>query len=597
MQKHVVKRQTIELAVSDQLGQDQIRVQQLQSEVSRIYRQRIIPLLDEIFSELSSPEQIHRIERLEIDVGQITPNNLEQSLVTRVRTELRQALGQEISQSAPDGQAQTQTESYVEVLTFFLRTGSLPWWATANQPDILNNALKFLLDQMPNPLSRLGQRILGSEAHLYRLIYTFTDELLAQLAVQLATSTSSSAVSERVRQASAAELADFVTLLTQTNLQPAAILRQTIWRIILPLAQQRVAQPDGSTAFYQSILQQLAPQLGMAYADLAITIQDTAQKTANTPHTLASKLGSPQVQQASQTTDHPDHIASADIIAALHRLLPGLSTDQQEAIFNVLLAQNAPPQTDLANLTSLLHPMFIQLSDSDTRLLLSQLDELATLTKTENLQDTEFEQTLETLQRIRSTIPESTPQPQIQITEQPHQPDEPDLTFSEADEVYIHNAGLVILWPFLTQFFENLDLVADRRFKDEATQQRAVAILQHLVYPAETFPEYLLPLNKVLCGLNLTDIVVLESPLTETEIAQCNPFLEAIIAQAPILRNMSTDALRGTFLLREGVLSSRDGAWLLRAERETFDVVLDQFPWGWSWIKLPWMETPLRVEW
>ena len=37
----------------------------------------------------------------------------------------------------------------------------------------------------------------------------------------------------------------------------------------------------------------------------------------------------------------------------------------------------------------------------------------------------------------------------------------------------------------------------------------------------------------------------------------------------------------------------------LRAElrREPYDLVLDRFPWGFEWVKLPWMETPLQVEW
>jgi hypothetical protein len=45
------------------------------------------------------------------------------------------------------------------------------------------------------------------------------------------------------------------------------------------------------------------------------------------------------------------------------------------------------------------------------------------------------------------------------------------------------------------------------------------------------------------------------------------------------------------------MLGTRDGAWLLRVERESYDVVLDRFPWPLDWIKLPWMAVALRVEW
>ena len=41
----------------------------------------------------------------------------------------------------------------------------------------------------------------------------------------------------------------------------------------------------------------------------------------------------------------------------------------------------------------------------------------------------------------------------------------------------------------------------------------------------------------------------------------------------------------------------RDGSWLLRVERRGYDLVLDRFPWAFDWLKLPWMEMAMRVEW
>ncbi len=172
-----------------------------------------------------------------------------------------------------------------------------------------------------------------------------------------------------------------------------------------------------------------------------------------------------------------------------------------------------------------------------------------------------------------------------------------DLSFSDADELYIDNAGLVILWPFLGRFFERLGLVTVNRFQDAAAVQRAVGLLQYLATEDPSPPEYLLPLDKVLCGMELDQVFALESPLIEAEMAECTQLLSAVIAHAPILHNMSIAGFRGTFLLRQGILGARDGAWLLQVERETYDVVLDRFPWGMEWVKLPWMTAPLRVEW
>jgi hypothetical protein len=172
-----------------------------------------------------------------------------------------------------------------------------------------------------------------------------------------------------------------------------------------------------------------------------------------------------------------------------------------------------------------------------------------------------------------------------------------DLTFADSDDAYVENAGLVILWPFLGHLFERLDLMADDRFKGPAAQHRAVGLLQHLATEDLWPEEYQLLLAKVLCGLHVNEVFQFGPPVTQVEAEEGADMLTAAIANAPILRDMSIQGFRGSFLLRKGVLGARDGAWLLRVERATHDVVLDRFPWAMSWVKLPWMEAPLCVEW
>ncbi len=182
----------------------------------------------------------------------------------------------------------------------------------------------------------------------------------------------------------------------------------------------------------------------------------------------------------------------------------------------------------------------------------------------------------------------------------PSRPDEQgplDLTFSDADELYVGNAGLVLLWPFLENFFNRLGLIEDQRFKDEAAVQRAVGLLQYIAGADESPPETLLPLNKVLCGMAPEAVFDFGPDITTQEMEECNDLLVAVIQQAPILHEMSLAGFRGSFLLRKGQLGARDGNWLLRVERETHDIVLDRFPWGVHIVKLLWMEAMMQVEW
>ena len=168
---------------------------------------------------------------------------------------------------------------------------------------------------------------------------------------------------------------------------------------------------------------------------------------------------------------------------------------------------------------------------------------------------------------------------------------------TEPDEVYVENAGLVVLWPFLGHLFERLELTADRKFKDGAARIRAAGLLHHLATGDLEPVEYQLPLAKVLCGIPMDEVFDFDPPVTEVEFEECAVLLEAAIANAPILGKMSIPGFRGSFLIRKGILTTRDGAWLLRVERATHDIVLDRFPWSFAWIKLPWMEAPLCVEW
>jgi len=175
--------------------------------------------------------------------------------------------------------------------------------------------------------------------------------------------------------------------------------------------------------------------------------------------------------------------------------------------------------------------------------------------------------------------------------------------FSKVDALYIGNAGLVIVWPFLSHFFKGLGLVAkdpkdDKlHFTDQSARHRALGLLQYLVSADESPQEFQLPLNKILCGMAVDAVFDFGPEISAKEKNACDDLLTAVIERAPILKNMSHAGLRSSFLLRQGQLSILDERWLLRVERETHDIVLDRFPWGVGIVKLPWMKTILQVEW
>ena len=161
--------------------------------------------------------------------------------------------------------------------------------------------------------------------------------------------------------------------------------------------------------------------------------------------------------------------------------------------------------------------------------------------------------------------------------------------------VYIDNAGLVILHPFLARFFEEVRVAAEDTL---VHKERALCLLQYLATGQPVAPEYALTLPKLLCNVALETPVEADVQLTGNEKEEAVALLEAVIRHWEALRNTSPDSLRGTFLLRPGKLScGGDGDWLLQVEAQTWDILLDQLPWGISMIRLPWMDCMLRVEW
>jgi hypothetical protein len=166
----------------------------------------------------------------------------------------------------------------------------------------------------------------------------------------------------------------------------------------------------------------------------------------------------------------------------------------------------------------------------------------------------------------------------------------------EATEgLYIDNAGLVLLHPFLPRLFTALGLSDEERLLQP---DRALCLLHYLATGQPAAPEYELALPKLLCGVPLPAPVSTLSELRDAEKEEAQALLEAVIRHWDALRNSTPDELRGSFLLRPGKLSlKRDGDWLLQVEPQTTDILLQKLPWGFSIVKFPWMQTMLWVEW
>ncbi len=165
------------------------------------------------------------------------------------------------------------------------------------------------------------------------------------------------------------------------------------------------------------------------------------------------------------------------------------------------------------------------------------------------------------------------------------------------EDIYVHNAGLVLLAPYLQRYFTSLNLIAERKFKDRDSAERGVHLLQYILDDSTETPEYLLVLNKVLCGVKAGIPIVRGIDISDEERDMSEKLLRGVIANWPKMKNTSIAGLRETFLQREAQLQLQDDSWKLIVQSKAFDMLLDDLPWGYSTVKLPWMDKAIYVDW
>jgi hypothetical protein len=166
------------------------------------------------------------------------------------------------------------------------------------------------------------------------------------------------------------------------------------------------------------------------------------------------------------------------------------------------------------------------------------------------------------------------------------------------DPIFIKNAGLIILSPYLGMLFQKCGLTDSEGFIDEESKFKAVHLLEYAATGNTGKEEHELVINKLLCGMDVTEPVERNVTLTDGDKETVNGLLSAITQQWTPLKGTSIDGLRTSFLQRDGKLEEEEEEqYFLKIEQKAFDMLLDQIPWNISQIKLSWMEKILLIEW
>ncbi|SKA36532.1 hypothetical protein SAMN04488128_104130 [Chitinophaga eiseniae] len=164
-----------------------------------------------------------------------------------------------------------------------------------------------------------------------------------------------------------------------------------------------------------------------------------------------------------------------------------------------------------------------------------------------------------------------------------------------SDGYYVHNAGLVLLSPFISRFLQYCEAANEKKLLRPGY---AAALLEWLATGRTDIGEEEMVLNKILCGIPLSQTIERVTTIEPAHQDEAASLLTMVISHWPSLKNTSPEGLQSSFLRRPGKLSVRenDDNWLLQVERESYDEwLLPDIPWSYNMILLPY--TPHKMIW
>lgn len=178
-QRHIIQKQIFDISFIS--GK---RPFELQNRISSLFYSQLENVIVTVLDQMIPEEMLIKFDVLEVDMGILSYDYIENSFPDQLKEALEKAIKDKLSlpvnypDSINNNADSGFKSSYLDLLAYFLITGSLPWWASGqtmtNPEKVLGLLLKKNLQAVKQLIIKVGQFYYVRR----RLIYQFSEETL-----------------------------------------------------------------------------------------------------------------------------------------------------------------------------------------------------------------------------------------------------------------------------------------------------------------------------------------------------------------------------------------------------------------------------------
>ena len=166
---------------------------------------------------------------------------------------------------------------------------------------------------------------------------------------------------------------------------------------------------------------------------------------------------------------------------------------------------------------------------------------------------------------------------------------------TEINGYHVQNAGLVLIHPFISNLFKHCNLI-DPKTKKLIDPEIGIHLLHYIATGKTNQPESSMLFEKFLCNIPMHQSISRHVKLSGRHKSEAAKVIAAVQQNWSSMKTASVTLLQNEFFQRSGKLVLHNNQ-TLTLERKTQDILLEKISWGIGFIKLPWQNQFIYVNW